>query len=167
MNDLWRTRLSLRHLIWFLPPVLSANCLFFSVFLFVAGQAFLRWGGGRRRLEEAKSYDREKAWTSIKNSILSGWGNQTDKIILCHEYFCVPKNQKCRPTPGLINIRRNRYTYWYLISYIPCHGYSVLTMPDSVHSLPGTFREGSISMLGTRCAVKTHNDSSNGFIFML
>ncbi len=39
-------------------------------------------------------------------------------------------------TPGLINIRRNRYTYWYLISCIPCHGYSVLTMLDcQVHSM--------------------------------
>jgi hypothetical protein len=62
--------------------------------------------------------------------------------ILCHKYLWMSKNLKWRPTPGLINIRRNRYTYWYLISCIPCPGYSVLTMADSVHSLPGTFRRG-------------------------
>jgi len=145
MNDLWRARLSRRHLIWFLPPLMSASCLFFQssclslVKLSYGGEV---GGEGVEGVEGAKSYDREKAWSSIKNSILSGWGNQTDKSILCHEYLCVPKSHKWRPTPGLINIRRNRYTYWYLISCIPCHGYSVLTMPDSVHSLPGTFRGG-------------------------
>jgi hypothetical protein len=29
--------------------------------------------GGGEGVEGAKSYDREKAWFSIKNSILSGW----------------------------------------------------------------------------------------------
>ncbi len=60
--------------VWFgssphpLPP---ASCLFFSVFSCVACRAYWRergkeGGGG------AKTYDGEKAWSSIKHSILSG-----------------------------------------------------------------------------------------------
>jgi hypothetical protein len=136
MNDLWRTRLSLRHLIWFLPPPLSRQQV-----VSLSQSSCLTQGGGEG-VEGAKSYDREKAWSSIKHSILSGWLIKMIEAILCHKYLCMSKNLKWRPTPGLINIRRNRYTYWYLISCIPRPGYSVLTMPDSVHSLPGTFRGG-------------------------
>ncbi len=51
---LWRTRLSRRQMIWLLrfypmpsPPLPSASCLAFSVFLCVAGQAYWRKKGGR------------------------------------------------------------------------------------------------------------------------
>jgi hypothetical protein len=77
LNDLWRTRLFLR---WFdsapRPPPLSPSesCLSFSVFLCVAGRAYWRgWRGGRG----AKSNYREKAWSSIKHSLLSAL-NQED-----------------------------------------------------------------------------------------
>ncbi len=51
------------------PPLPSVSCLSFSVFLCVAGWAYLREsngdsGGG------AKSYDSKKAWSSISHSIL-------------------------------------------------------------------------------------------------
>jgi hypothetical protein len=65
---------SLSYIIWLLvlplPPLPSATCLSFSVFLCVAGRADLRergWVGGGRR---AKSYDREKDWPSVNHSIL-------------------------------------------------------------------------------------------------
>ncbi len=52
---------------------LTISCLSFSVFLFLCvpgrGYRFERGGGGGRG---AKSYDREKAWSSINQSLLSG-----------------------------------------------------------------------------------------------
>ncbi len=57
-----------RHMIWLLPhplpPFSLASCISFSAFMCVAGRA----GRGGR----AKSYDGEKAWSSINHSILSG-----------------------------------------------------------------------------------------------
>ncbi len=56
--------------VWFgssphaLPPLPSEICFYFSVFLWVAGRAYWRWGG-------TKSYGGEKAWSSINHSILS------------------------------------------------------------------------------------------------
>ncbi len=52
------------------PPIPSANCLSFSVFLCVAGPASWRerGRGGERRW--AVSYERKKAWSSINRSIL-------------------------------------------------------------------------------------------------
>jgi hypothetical protein len=51
-----------------LPPSPVSSCLSFSVFLLVAGQAFLGLGVGRGEgVEGAKSYDREKAWSSINH----------------------------------------------------------------------------------------------------
>ncbi len=49
-------------------PSPLASCLSFPVFLFVAGRAYLRGGGGG-----AKSYAGEKAWSSIHHSTLSGY----------------------------------------------------------------------------------------------
>jgi hypothetical protein len=53
------------------PLLPSASCLSFSVFLCVVGRAFWRekGGGGGGR---ANPYDREKAWSSVNHSILSG-----------------------------------------------------------------------------------------------
>jgi hypothetical protein len=50
------------------PPLPSASCVFFSVFLCVAGRAYWRGGGGGSGWR-AKSH--EKAWPSINHSILS------------------------------------------------------------------------------------------------
>jgi hypothetical protein len=66
-------------LIWFLP----LSCL--QVASFSQSSCFspvkLSYGGeeGGEGVERAKSYDREKAWSSINHSILSGWGNQNDR----------------------------------------------------------------------------------------
>ncbi len=46
------------------PPMQSASCLSFSVFLYVAGEAY-RMGGGEEGVGE-------KAWPSINHSIFSG-----------------------------------------------------------------------------------------------
>jgi hypothetical protein len=69
--------------IWFgsSPPLprSSASCPFLSVFLSVAGRAHWRergdGGGGG-----AKSYDGEKAWSSINHSILSALTNRLNLI---------------------------------------------------------------------------------------
>ncbi len=57
------------------PPLLSASCLSFLVFIFVAGRAYWRerggWDGGG-----AISYDSKKAWSSVSHSILSGRGGR-------------------------------------------------------------------------------------------
>jgi len=68
----------------FPPPLRSAGCLSFSVFLCVAGPACLqeREGGGGRG---AESYECKKAWASRNSSILSA----------CHCNTVVP--QDCRP----------------------------------------------------------------------
>ncbi len=65
-------------LVWFgstpthFPPLLSATCLSFSVFLCVGSRAYWgRWGGGGGH--GAESYDRKKAWTSINHSCLQAW----------------------------------------------------------------------------------------------
>ncbi len=50
-------------------PLLSASCLFFSVFLCVVGRAYWRERGGVGG--GAKSYG-EKVWSSTNHSILSG-----------------------------------------------------------------------------------------------
>jgi hypothetical protein len=47
-------------------PIAKKGCISFSVFPRVAGRAYLREGGGG-----AKSYDDEKAWSSINHSIYS------------------------------------------------------------------------------------------------
>ncbi len=56
--------------IWFgsFPPLLSASCLSFSVFL-VSPLELTREGGVG---QGAKSYDGENAWSSLYHSILSG-----------------------------------------------------------------------------------------------
>jgi hypothetical protein len=53
-----------------LPPIPSASCLSFSVFLCVTSELTDGRGGGGWR--GAKSYDREKAWPSIYHSLLFG-----------------------------------------------------------------------------------------------
>ncbi len=62
-------------MIWLLfrpiPPLPSASCLSFSVFLCVAGQAYWRESGGEGGRGGAKSYHHEKAWFSINHSILT------------------------------------------------------------------------------------------------
>jgi hypothetical protein len=68
LNDLKRTRLSGRHLIWLLPhllpTLLSESCLSFSVFLCVEQTLYVGQGGGGVR---AKSYDGEKALSAINH----------------------------------------------------------------------------------------------------
>ncbi len=62
----------------FTPLSRQQGCLSFAVFLCVAGRAFWRErgiGGGRR----AKSFDREKAWSSVNYSILAAVLNQQQK----------------------------------------------------------------------------------------
>ncbi len=67
--------------VWFIPPPLpSANCLSFSVFLCLAGRAYYRerGGGGERG---AKSYNRKKAWPCINHSILSVRGFKRELLV--------------------------------------------------------------------------------------
>ncbi len=54
------------------PPLPSASCRYFSVFLCVAGRAYWRERGGRG-WAWSWSYDRMKAWPSVNGSILSGF----------------------------------------------------------------------------------------------
>jgi hypothetical protein len=64
--------------VWFGPPPLPlASCLSFSLFQSIAGRACWRERGGGGG---AKSYDGEKAWSSINHSILSGhtWAHWWD-----------------------------------------------------------------------------------------
>ncbi len=57
------------------PSHPSASCLSFSVFLCDALVELTDGrGGGRRGWGGAKSYDDEKAWSSINHSILSPYG---------------------------------------------------------------------------------------------
>ncbi len=51
-----------------LPPLPSASFLSFPVFLCVADPAYCGWGEGGG----AKSYDSEKAWSSVNQAIFSG-----------------------------------------------------------------------------------------------
>ncbi len=53
------------------PPLPSASCLIFSVFLSVARGAYWDDWGGEGSGRGAKWYDDEKAWSSINHSILS------------------------------------------------------------------------------------------------
>ncbi len=72
-NDLLRTRLSLRRMFWFLahpsPSPVSKLSIFLS--LPVCRRLSLLTGEGGRGVCGAKSYGREKAWSSISHSILS------------------------------------------------------------------------------------------------
>ncbi len=56
------------------PPLPTASCLSFSVFLCVAGQAYWRGGEG---FGGTKSYDGEKSWSSINHSVLSEGGDES------------------------------------------------------------------------------------------
>jgi hypothetical protein len=65
--------LAVLHMIWLLPhPLSSASCLSFSVSLPVCSRSSLTGGGGG---VGAKSYDNEKAWLSINQSLLPGTYN--------------------------------------------------------------------------------------------
>ncbi len=55
-----------------LPSLHSASCLSFSVFLWVAYRAYW-WERGKGGRAGYKSYDSEKAWSSINHSILSAF----------------------------------------------------------------------------------------------
>ncbi len=69
-----------------LPPLPSARCLSFSAFLCVAGRHTVLTGESGERGEGggggrgAKLSDREKAWSSLNHSILSGWKHSLVKI---------------------------------------------------------------------------------------
>ncbi len=80
-------------------PVPSASCPSLSVFLCVADRAYC-WERGGRRWGRARSYDHEKAWSSINHSVLSGWGYVGVEVYMWpHESLCI----YC-----IFNIRVNR-----------------------------------------------------------
>jgi hypothetical protein len=69
----WPTMLSHRHMIWLYPPFpLSRQQVFQSSFVSPVELSYWRVEGGGGR--GTKSYDGEKAWSSINHSLLSGPG---------------------------------------------------------------------------------------------
>ncbi len=84
LNDLWRTRLSCRRMIWLLPrplPPSPVNKLSLFLSLPVCCRSSLLTGERGRVWGRAKSYNGEKASSSINHSIL--W----QLFIIFHKYF--------------------------------------------------------------------------------
>ncbi len=79
LNDLWRTRLSRRRMIWLLPhplphplpPPISKFSIFLSLPLYRRSSLLTEGGGGNGQGKGAKSYDGGKACSSINHSLIS------------------------------------------------------------------------------------------------
>jgi hypothetical protein len=82
LNDLWRTRLFRRRMIWLLAhPHLSCQQDAALSQSSCVSPVELTDGRGGRGERGAKSYDSEKAWSSINHTILSGRDVQPALII--------------------------------------------------------------------------------------
>ncbi len=152
LNDLKGTKFSCLRMIWMIrlhassppPPLSSAKCLSFSVFLCVAGPTNQVTtgegkGGGARG---AESYDRKKTWASINRSILScaqfhfPISSSTQNFAPMTPLSRVPRKsaQKCSINPQTLE-------------YAKCHSLKCLRMPsfsvksrkDLVHRLARTY----------------------------
>jgi hypothetical protein len=114
LNDFLRTRLSRRSIIWLLPhpfpPLLSASCLSFSVFLFVGGRANWRKRGGMslviRRRESLVLY-------------------KSYNIPYVYLEYVVNSDVECRrhPVPGTLSIFKFTHLqvdmwYMYYVYYV-------------------------------------------------
>ncbi len=101
-----------------LPPLPSATCLSFSVFL--CGRAYCRERGvpGGRG---AESYDRKKAWPSINHLILS-WSPLTGRIGQGQRHFIYKANAICPVAGGEAAIM-----FWWLFICVSMTVYSLHT----------------------------------------
>ncbi len=82
MKDLSTTRLSRCRMIWLLPkplpPLPSARCLLFSVFMCVSGRAY--WWNAGKGVGGAKSYDGENDWSSKYHSAFEHPGYEIKSV---------------------------------------------------------------------------------------
>ncbi len=104
------------------PPLPSANCLSFSVFLCVAGRAYCRerGGGGVWAWSQiTKPYDHKKAWPSINHSVLSVRGLRRElcfrSAVLYGMFISAtwtrapPPLSPCPACPASLNSQPSRY----------------------------------------------------------